>query len=283
MGSKMLLYCAAFLCILIIFNGGVVASPLTLEELASKIGNHHMLRNVTPALLKNVHKPEIYEEYLARDCRAAFRRGRRESGLYVIRPKHSPLLVVYCDMEYDGGGWTVLHRNDVNQKLLWSSTWKDYKNGFGDLATDHWLGNDNIHHLTKHNAYSVRFLIVDSEGEMKHADYHSFKVDSEGAGYALRLGNYSGDAGDALTTVGESGVHDNMRFSTHDQDNDRRTNTNCALDNAGGWWYDNCYSALLNSGSHIRWRGLCTDIRKCKSAAILIRPNGQNCNLPSRF
>ncbi|XP_060118184.1 fibrinogen-like protein 1-like protein [Heteronotia binoei] len=279
----MLFYCAPFLCTFIIFNGGVVSSPLTQQELISKIANYHMLGSKDASLLKNAQKPETYEEYLARDCRAAFRRGRRESGLYVIRPKHSPLLVVYCDMEYDGGGWTVLHRNDVNQKAPWSSTWNAYKKGFGDLSGNHWLGNEFIHLLTQQNAFSVRFVIVNNDGETKHADYHSFNVDSEDSGYALRLGNYSGDAGDVLTTIGETGIHDNMRFSTQDQDNDRRSDRNCALDSGGGWWYDNCYSALLTSNSLIRWKGVCTDSRRCKSAAILIRPNGQNCNLSSRY
>ncbi|KAL8183118.1 UNVERIFIED_CONTAM: hypothetical protein K2H54_018105 [Gekko kuhli] len=109
-------------------------------------------------------------------------------------------------MEYDGGGWTVLHRNDVSQKAPWTSTWNAYKMGFGDLSGNHWLGNEFIHLLTQQNAFSVRFLLVDSDGKTKHADYHSFKVDSEDSGYVLRLGNYSGDAGDALTTMGEIGA-----------------------------------------------------------------------------
>lgn len=223
-----------------------------------------------------------FSEYLARDCRDAFRRGRKESGMYVIRPKQAALLAVYCDMKHDGGGWTVLHKNDVNQNTPWSNTWEGYKRGFGNLSGNHWLGNEFMHLLTRQNAFTVRFLIVNSDGKTKYADYHSFKVDSEKTGYALRLGDYSGDAGDALTTIGEPGIHDNMWFSTQDNDNDRRTDRNCALDSAGGWWYDNCYSALLTSNI-IRWKGLCTESRKCKSAAILIRPNGQNCNLPSRY
>ncbi|XP_077176674.1 fibrinogen-like protein 1-like protein [Paroedura picta] len=278
----MLLYSAPFLCTLFIFNGGVVSSPLVFQKLSSEIGNKHMLGNKDPYALENVQKYVTDKDYLARDCKHAFHHGRKKSGLYVIRPKNCPLMVVYCDMEHDGGGWTVLHRNNVSQNALWSRTWNGYKKGFGNLLGNHWLGNEFIHLLTQQNAFSVRFLLVDSEGKNKHADYHSFKVDSEDKGYALRLGHYSGDAGDALTTIGERGIHDNMRFSTQDQDNDRRPERNCALDSAGGWWYDNCYSALLTNNV-IHWEGLCTESRKCKLAAILIRPNGQNCNLPSRY
>lgn len=225
----------------------------------------------------------FFSGYLARDCRHAYLHGRKKSGLYIIRPKYSSLLAVYCEMKYDGGGWTVLHRNNMSQAASWSHDWNAYKIGFGNLMGNYWFGNEFIHLLTRQNAFTVRFVIIDSDGKIKHADYDNFEVDSEENDFALRLGNYSGDAGDVLTTMSESGIHDNMRFSTEDNDNDRRTNVNCALDNAGGWWYDNCYSALLTSGHHIYWKGLCTDIRACKLASIMIRPNGKNCNLPPRY
>ncbi|XP_062974729.1 fibrinogen-like protein 1-like protein [Elgaria multicarinata webbii] len=286
----MLHYSVLCLCFLTIFHGSALSSPLTKDELYSRIGNKHMLATKDTTSLINAQKPNIDEEYLARDCRAAYRSGRRQSGLYVIRPKRYPsLVVVYCDMEYDGGGWTVLHRNDVhtalqsNQTTLWSSQWDAYKHGFGDLLGNHWLGNEFMYLLTRQNAFFVRFVITDGNGKTKHADYQSFRVDSEESGYVLRLGNYTGDAGDALTTVGESGIHDNMRFSTQDRDNDRRATTNCALDNGGGWWYDNCYSALLTSSSHIYWKGLCTQVSNCKVASIMIKPNGKNCHLPLRY
>ncbi|XP_061468954.1 fibrinogen-like protein 1-like protein isoform X2 [Rhineura floridana] len=273
---KMLLYSVFCLCFLIYFS-----SASTKDELLPKIGNKHMVTNKDAASLINAQKSQIYAEYFARDCRAAYHRGRKQSGLYVIRPKYSPLLVVYCEMEYDGGGWTVLHRNDVNQKTAWSQTWSSYKYGFGDLMGNHWLGNEYMHLLTNQNPFSARFVITNRNGETKYAEYQSVKVDSENSGYALRLGNYSGNAGDALTTIGESGIHDNMGFSTQDQDNDRRAGTNCALDNGGGWWYDNCYSGLLTS--HIFWKGLCSDSKPCTLASIMIRPNGKNCNIPSRY
>nr|XP_020661690.1 fibrinogen-like protein 1-like protein [Pogona vitticeps] len=280
--SKMLLHSALSLCFLVAFVGSSL-SPFTQDELYSKIGNNHMLAKKDVVSLINVQKPLLYEEFLARDCRAAFLRGRKRSGLYIIRPKFSPLLVVYCDMEHDGGGWTVLHRNLLSQKSpSWSNNWDAYKYGFGNLLGNHWLGNEFMHRLTKQNAFSVRFVIIDSNGQIKHADYQSFRVDGEDTGYALRLGNYSGNAGDALTSWGEAGIHDNMRFSARDQDHDRRVSTNCALENGGGWWYDNCYSALLTSNNQIYWKGLCTELSSCSLASIMIRPNGKNCNKYSK-
>lgn len=48
-----------------------------------------------------------------------------------------------------------------------------------------------------------------------------------------------GNAGDSLR------VHDIMDFSTNDQDNDK-SQENCAENHQSGWWYNDCYSAHLN-------------------------------------
>lgn len=278
----MLLYSVLCLFFLITNYGDAFLSS-TKDELYQNIGNKHMLLDKDASTLINGQKPVLYEEYLARDCRAAYIRGRKRSGLYLIRPLFCPLLVVYCEMDYDGGGWTVLHRNQPKQKTPWSRVWGDYKKGFGNLLGSHWIGNEYMHLLTRQNAFSVRFVFEDSTGKIRHVDYHSFQVDDESTGYALRVGNYTGDAPDALTTMGETGIHDNMRFSTQDKDNDRRADTNCALNHAGGWWYDNCYSALLTSDGNIYWKGLCTEANPCQLASIMIRPSRQNCNIPSRY
>ncbi|XP_069472852.1 fibrinogen-like protein 1-like protein [Ambystoma mexicanum] len=251
-------------------------TELTHEEFFSKIGNRHILKERMSAPLLNLPTGKIILEYFPKDCRDAYLRGQRRNGIYIIWPKKSPPLIVYCDVQNDGGGWTVLQRNSRNGQIVWSQKWDLYKYGFGNPMSDHRLGNEFIHLLTRQNGFSVRFSIVDSKGGTRIADYHSFMVDSEKNGYALRLGDYSGDAGDALTVMNETGIHDNMKFTTKDWDNDR-WKRNCAEENEGGWWYDSCQSALLNSDLGIYWSGLCNSANPCQSATIMIKPNRKNC------
>ncbi|XP_069080712.1 fibrinogen-like protein 1-like protein [Pleurodeles waltl] len=246
------------------------------EELVPLIGNRHVIMDKKATPLLNIPRGKMILEYFPKDCRDAYLRGQRSSGLYVIKPKFGPPLIVYCDLLTDGGGWTVLLRNNRDEQLQWSQPWDFYKFGFGNPTGNHRLGNEFIYLLTRQNGFSVRFSIVDSKGQTRNADYHSFRVDSERNGYALRLGDYSGNAGDALTVMNETGVHDNMKFTTNDLDNDR-WKRNCAEENEGGWWYDSCQSALLSSDLGIYWSGLCDRSNPCRSATIMIQPNKKNC------
>uniref|UniRef100_A0A8C0GMT5 Fibrinogen C-terminal domain-containing protein n=1 Tax=Chelonoidis abingdonii TaxID=106734 RepID=A0A8C0GMT5_CHEAB len=146
-----------------------------------------------------------------------------------------------------GGGSTVQQRNTISQKTSWDHSWTAYKKGFGNVEGNHWQ-----------NAFAVRFVIINADGKKKYANYHSFVLDNEGNGYAWRLGDYSGDAGDALTIMYESGIHDNMNFSTLDKDQDSRISNNCALNYVRGWWCDNCDNGIY-------WKGLCTEYKPRKS------------------
>lgn len=57
-------------------------------------------------------------------------------------------LQVFCDMETNGGGWTVIQRRKIGLTSF-NRDWKQYKKGFGSIRGDFWLGNDHIFRLTR--------------------------------------------------------------------------------------------------------------------------------------
>ncbi|XP_030834559.1 ficolin-2-like [Strongylocentrotus purpuratus] len=178
---------------------------------------------------------------LPRDCAEIQTGGLSHlSGVYPIYPDgdgDDPLFV-YCDMETDGGRWTVFQRRQ-DGSVDFSLYWSEYKNGFGNVSSEHWLGNDNIHRLSRQKTYELRIDLEDFDGQTRYATYSNFSIADEVAKYILALGNYSGDAGDSMSS------HEGYPFSTRDRDHDGLAG-HCAGYYKGGWWYNDCLSAYLN-------------------------------------
>ncbi|XP_057262467.1 fibrinogen-like protein 1-like protein [Pezoporus wallicus] len=191
------------------------------------------------------------------------------SGVYIVQPKGLHHIVVYCEMNVTHGGWTVIQRNQKDTPVTWAESWSTYKYGFGSVRTEYWLGTEYIHQIAKQKVYQVRFVIQDSSDNIHFADYNLFSVEDESHGYRLRLGSYAGTAGDAMTSDNPKTMHDNMKFSTKDRDQDTYSK-NCAYSYEGGWWFSACYSVRLNFKGGMTWGSLCKG--NCKSSLILIKP-----------
>uniref|UniRef100_A0A8U8B640 Uncharacterized protein n=1 Tax=Geospiza parvula TaxID=87175 RepID=A0A8U8B640_GEOPR len=193
------------------------------------------------------------------------------SSLSPHPPARSPPRVVWCDMDTEGKGWTVVQRNSHDTELTWKQSWTTYKYGFGNVHSDYWLGTEYLHLLTQQGTYKVRFVVRDKANVTHYAEYDIFRVENEASGYPLRLGRHSGDGDDYLTLYHpkKGGIHDNMKFSTVDKDQDQYSG-NCAK-SYGGWWYNRCQNVLLNAKNYIVWPGFC-DKGDCASSLILVKP-----------
>ncbi|CAG2238238.1 unnamed protein product [Mytilus edulis] len=66
------------------------------------------------------------------------------SGVFEIYPDVTNKIDVYCDMDTNGGGWTIIQRR-VDSVVDFYRFWSDYKNGFGSVSENHWLGNGFEH------------------------------------------------------------------------------------------------------------------------------------------
>ena len=70
--------------------------------------------------------------------------------------------------------------------------WAEYKQGFGNLNGEFWLGLEKTHRMTSSGGYKLLVDLEDFTGNTVYAEYHSFEVKSEGTKYQLSIGNYSG-------------------------------------------------------------------------------------------
>ncbi|XP_056144250.1 angiopoietin-related protein 6 [Lampris incognitus] len=186
-----------------------------------------------------------------RDCKHVLDSGETTSGIYLLRPQSANrLLQAWCEQSRAQGGWTVIQRRQ-DGSVNFFRTWEQYKQGFGNLDGEYWLGLEHLYWLTKQAPYKLRVALEDWHGRQVFAEYDSFQLEPESDWYRLRLGEYHGNAGDSLSW------HNNKAFTTLDRDKDGYSG-NCAHYQKGGWWYHMCAHSNLNGvwyrGGHYRSR-----------------------------
>ncbi|CAL1300200.1 unnamed protein product [Larinioides sclopetarius] len=179
------------------------------------------------------------------DCSEILENGGRKSGEHRIWLRNRIMkgkgAKVFCDMETDGGGWTVIQRRGQfgNEEDYFVRTWEQYKHGFGNLTEEFWLGNDKIFALTNQGQYSVRFDMTDANGTSAFAEYKLFWIGNEENKYKLHISKYTGSAGDSLST------HSGAMFYTIDHPNQPKE-SKPEWARSGGWWLNHIMTTSLN-------------------------------------
>ncbi|XP_062610567.1 ficolin-1-like isoform X2 [Saccostrea cucullata] len=146
-------------------------------------------------------------------------------------------------MNTAGHIWTMIQRR-VDGSVNFYRGWTEYKNGFGDLHSEFWIGLDNIRLLVT-NGYTVLRVELEYGTESVYAEYSSFYIAGEEDKYRIHVSGYSGTAGDGISCR-TSYCNNDAQFSTFDNDNDIESTKNHAEEWRGAWWYNDGHRSNLN-------------------------------------
>ncbi|XP_017009362.2 fibrinogen-like protein 1 [Drosophila takahashii] len=183
------------------------------------------------------------EANLPDSCPSAISNRIYELKLRGMEPFKAPCRFYASDM-------MVIQRR-VDGSVNFDRNWSDYKNGFGNVSGEFFLGLEKVHRMTASRPHELHIKLGKVDGSTSYAHYDDFQIGSEDELYELKkLGTFSGEAGDSLK------YHLNQKFTTFDRDNDEYEE-NCATNGGGGWWYYDCGQSSLNGKYHIdghnRW------------------------------
>ncbi|XP_061195994.1 ficolin-2-like [Saccostrea echinata] len=164
--------------------------------------------------------------------------------------------------------------NRKDGSVSFARNWIEYKSGFGNIASEYWIGNEIIHHLTRKRNSLLYITATHVLGLKFFEQYDVFSISDEENGYALRIG---GAYGDAMTPIIPSLNLNGMKFSTMDKDQDKSWQS-CSNDmgGGGGWWFNRCHLALLTGpyGSltwAFPWKPIFMDGTHVRSVRMMVK------------
>ena len=193
------------------------------------------LQLISMLLLSYLSKKPALSYILANfaSCQDAYNKGHRNTTQYPIQVPNIGLVNIRCDMSTDGGGWMVIQRR-VDATVDFYRTFNEYKDCFGDLNGNFWMGLDIIHQLAAPGmGATLRVDLVHMDAGSKYAKYNVFNILDESTDYKLEVGGYSGTASDSLN------YNNGYKFSAKDT-------SSCGVERKGAWWYYRCTWANLN-------------------------------------
>ena len=158
----------------------------------------------------------------------------RGDGVYEIYPDGKNKISAYCDMS--SGGHTRLMAKFARLTGEFNKSWAEYKNGFGNLSWNHWIGLENMYQLTNRKKMN---LFVELRSNDFNTTYTNFYIDSEENLFKINFDNSLNDnlANFSINLNGKN-------FSTFDRDNDH-DERNCAQVYSGGSFFKKFFSFCL--------------------------------------
>ncbi|KAK7113418.1 microfibril-associated glycoprotein 4-like [Littorina saxatilis] len=151
-------------------------------------------------------------------------------GVYNVSPPLASTPVqAYC-RHISSTRTYLLDRRKSNENF--DRPFVDYRNGFGDLDSDHFIGLQNIYALTADRAYEMRVNIkMINTDNTSIIEYQDFKITDEDSGYRLLFNKSLARPNDCLLPL------HNAKFSAKDRDRDQSSTKDCAEIRKAGFWY----------------------------------------------
>ncbi|PVD24964.1 hypothetical protein C0Q70_15460 [Pomacea canaliculata] len=165
-----------------------------------------------------------------RDCYDYMTIGKAQGTMVrMIRPTDNMTFPVNC---LDALSTVMIRRNN---KINFTRSWREYRDGFGNISDTHWLGLEKIRILTTQNrSYNLLVQVQLNNTASLYVLYNNFTVSDEKSFYQLHFESVtlnSNHPGDCLSDLRGA------NFSTYDSDNDGDSSVNCASRHSGGWWF----------------------------------------------
>ena len=116
------------------WNSSAVAFGIP-ELYRQQAKNHHEVKTLLERQI------EIQTRTQNRDCSELAFKGDYPTGPYTITPRKGLKydVNVYCDMDTNGGGWTVFQRRFDGTTTFYRG-WSEYESGFGNSDSEFWAG-----------------------------------------------------------------------------------------------------------------------------------------------
>ena len=87
------------------------------------------------------------------------------------------------------GGWTrIMNRVKLEKgNLFFNRTWQDYKNGFGSIEDNYWMGLENMRNIIGNKRMQLRIEMFNKNDQIAFLVYDYFNIDSESNSYKLTI------------------------------------------------------------------------------------------------
>jgi len=269
------------------------------EDLQNIINNMNVIMNVVKRSNAKQRYPRDCSEVKPKSIKDAkiSRQGvgpriPARSGLYKIQPDPlQPPFLALCDMDTDGGGWTVFQNRYEGQIEFHKKDMKEYRQGFGNLAREFWLGLDKLNSLTAKSdqVQQLRIELTDFTDKTALASYRQFAVEDRFNKYRVSLlDGFDGSAGDSFI------FSQGQQFRTDFHPDSKHNDCNIG-DMVGGWWFPAMIcpggSANLNgrymtahlsedlSGLATFWNSFHGPKYSLAKTKMMVRPNNYKDNL----